>query len=63
MTDDLILEQITCGTVAGFREVELSMAPPLGLDTHRLAPTFFKSWAAIFEGTETQYGFRGLRAY
>jgi phosphatidylglycerol lysyltransferase len=47
----------------GYREFDLGMAPLAGLGTHRLAPSFSKLGAAVFDAGEALYGFRGLRAY
>lgn len=61
--DYLFVRLIEWGTAQGYRMFDLGMTPLAGLDTHRLAPAFSRLGAAVYEGGENLYGFRGLRAY
>lgn len=61
--DYLFIRLIEWGKGEGYREFDLGMAPLAGLDNRRLAPTFSRVGAAVFEEGESLYGFRGLRAY
>lgn len=61
--DFLFLSLIDWGKANGYRDFDLGMAPLAGLDTHRLAPTFSRVGATVYEEGEALYGFKGLRAY
>ena len=61
--DYLFVRLMEWGRAEGYAEFDLGMAPLSGLPAHRLAPMLYRLGAAVFEGGEELYGFRGLRAF
>lgn len=61
--DYLFTELMLWSRDQGFAWFDLGMAPLSGLETRRLAPTFARLGAAVYERGGRLYGFEGLRAF
>jgi phosphatidylglycerol lysyltransferase len=61
--DYLFIELALWAKAAGYRELDLGMAPLAGLEGRRLAPLLTRLGAFVFDHAEAIYGFEGLRAY
>jgi phosphatidylglycerol lysyltransferase len=61
--DYLFIELALWAKTAGYRELDLGMAPLAGLEGRRLAPLLTRLGAFVFDHAEAIYGFEGLRAY
>lgn len=63
LMDFLFVSAIEHVKAKGLRRLSLGMTPLAGLDERRLAPTFARIGAFVFDEGGGLYGFRGLRAY